>query len=114
MEQFSAAERAELYYLSIAAVEARFQYWLTITFAAVVAGFVGARYAGIRLRRLAATLCVVASVFFCFALFLIRLWVRRMAKRVGGTRRNTRRAHRELFVDAPLYPFTRRNHYRGV
>ena len=66
MEQFSAAELAELYYLSISAMEAHFQYWLTITFAAVVAGFVGARYAGIRLRRLAATLYVVTSVFFIF------------------------------------------------
>ncbi len=47
MDQFSPAELTELWAIYESAIEAQFEFWLTVTFAVVVASFV----AGTRLKR---------------------------------------------------------------
>lgn len=69
MEQFSAAELAELLYLASGAADAQFQNWITVTFAAVVAGFAAGSRLNLKLRILAAVLYVLASFVIIFRFF---------------------------------------------
>ena len=61
MDAFSAAELSELWFQAQAAADTQFQYWLTITFAVVVAGFVAGERLSNKLRILAAALYLLAT-----------------------------------------------------
>ena len=57
MEQYSPAELSELFLQAQALIDTQFQYWMSITFAVVVAGFVaGERLEWVGQHRLRATL----------------------------------------------------------
>jgi hypothetical protein len=61
MDQFSPAELAELALLSTATMDTQFQYWISVTFAVVIAGFVAGERLTRRMRYIAATLYVLAT-----------------------------------------------------
>lgn len=60
MDQYSLAELTELYFLRESALEIQFQFWLYITFAAVVASFAAGNRLSKRSRLLVALLYVLA------------------------------------------------------
>lgn len=62
MDNYSYAELTEFYFLTQAAVETQFQYWVTVTFAAVVAGFAARDHLSQVQRLLVASLYLIASV----------------------------------------------------
>lgn len=62
MDQYSYAELTEFIFLAYASADTQFQYWVTITFAAVVAGFVAGERLTLSLRILVAVLYLLASV----------------------------------------------------
>ena len=63
MDQYSFAELTELYFIRESGIDIQFQFWLTITFATVVATFVaGNNRLGRRLRWVAAVLYLLATV----------------------------------------------------
>ena len=69
MGQYSPAELAELALLAGASMDTQFQYWLSVTFAVVVASFVsGERLSG-PMRLLAAVLYLLASILLIFRFF---------------------------------------------
>ena len=55
-------EYVETYFLATSAVDAQWQYWVSITFAVIVATFVGAERLSLRTRYLIAALYLVATV----------------------------------------------------
>ena len=61
MENYTFAELTEFYLLGQAAMDTQFYYWLTVTFAAVVAGFVAADRLTWSLRILVAVLYLLAA-----------------------------------------------------
>jgi hypothetical protein len=62
MEQLSNAEIAELILLARSSMDTQFQYWISVTFAVVVAGFVAGDRLSQGLRYVVATLYVLASL----------------------------------------------------
>lgn len=62
MDQFSPAELAELFHLRESVIDTQFQFWITITFATIVASFVGAKRLNRRLRASVALLYAIATV----------------------------------------------------
>ena len=63
MEDFSPAELAQLYFIREAVIDSQFQFWITITFAVIVASFV----AGKRLSRRSR---LVIAVLYSFAVMI--------------------------------------------
>jgi len=61
MDQFSLAELTELYFIRESGVDIQFQFWLTITFATVVATFVAGNRLDRKLRWVAAVLYLLAT-----------------------------------------------------
>ena len=68
MEALAPAELAELYFLRETVIDDQFQFWLTITFAVIVANFV----AGNRLSR--KTRYVVALLYTLAVVVLVSRW----------------------------------------
>ena len=64
MEQYSPAELSELFLQAQALIDTQFQYWMSITFAVVVAGFIAGKRLTLRLR------CVV-GVLYALATFTL-------------------------------------------
>jgi hypothetical protein len=62
MDKYSYAELTEFFFLAQSAMDTQFQYWITVTFAAVVAGFIAGERLTRLVRILAATLYILASV----------------------------------------------------
>jgi ABC-type transport system involved in cytochrome c biogenesis permease subunit len=62
MDQFSPAELLELLYIRESVIDTQFQYWITITFAVIAAGFVAGKRLNKRLRRVVASLYLLATV----------------------------------------------------
>jgi len=62
MGQYSPAELAELALLAGASMDTQFQYWISVTFAVVVASFVAGERLSRPMRLLAAVLYLLASV----------------------------------------------------
>jgi hypothetical protein len=62
MDQFSPAELAELFFAQGSAIDAQFQYWITITFAVIVANFVAGKRLSKRSRVVVALLYALAVV----------------------------------------------------
>ena len=77
MEQFSAAELPELVYLSSSVADTQFQYWLTVTFAVVVAAFAAGKHLDRNLRGIAVALYLLTSFILIARFFTLAL---------GGTR----------------------------
>ena len=61
MENYTFAELTEFYFLGQAAMDTQFYFWVTVTFAAVVAGFVGGDKLAFRLRILVSVLYLLAA-----------------------------------------------------
>jgi hypothetical protein len=61
MDNYSYAELTEFIFLAYSSADTQFQYWVTITFAAVVAGFVAGERLTLTLRILVAVLYMLAS-----------------------------------------------------
>jgi hypothetical protein len=61
MDQYSNAELTEFIFLAYSSADTQFQYWITITFAVVVAGFVAGKRLAVSLRILIAVLYLLAS-----------------------------------------------------
>jgi hypothetical protein len=64
MDQYSLAEITELYFVAGASMDAQFEYWVSVTFAVVVAGFA----AGDRLTK---KLSYLAAVLYALATFVL-------------------------------------------
>jgi hypothetical protein len=62
MDQFSPAELLELLYMRESVIDTQFQYWITITFAVIVASFVAKGYLSNRLRSVVTLLYLLATV----------------------------------------------------
>lgn len=62
MDQFSPAELAELFHLRESVIDTQFQFWITTTFAVIVASFVAGRRFSRRLRAVVALLYSIATV----------------------------------------------------
>ncbi len=62
MEQFSPAELAELAFLARSAMDAQFQYWISITFAVVAAGFIAGKRLTQKMRYAVAVLYALATL----------------------------------------------------
>ena len=62
MDQFSPAELAELYFIRESVIDAQFQFWITITFAVIVANFIAGNRLSQRSRYAAALLYALAVV----------------------------------------------------
>ncbi len=62
MNDFSSAELVEIIFLSRSAMDVQLQYWISVTFAVVVAAFVAGERLAPMLRYFVATLYVLASV----------------------------------------------------
>ena len=62
MDQYSPPELAELALLAGASMDTQFQYWISVTFAVVVASFVAGERLSRPMRLLAATLYLLASI----------------------------------------------------
>ncbi len=62
MDQFSAAELVELFYIRESVIDLQFQYWITITFAVTIASFVAKGHLSKRLRSVVALLYLLATV----------------------------------------------------
>jgi hypothetical protein len=60
MDQYSLAELTELYFLRESDLEIQFQFWLYVTFAAVVASFAAGRHLNKKLRYVTALLYALA------------------------------------------------------
>lgn len=69
MEQFSPAELAELAFLARESMDAQFQYWISITFAVVVAGFIAGKRLTQKMRY------VIAVIYALSTLLLITRFV---------------------------------------
>ena len=61
MDQFSAAELVELIFIRETVIDTQFQYWITITFAVIVASFVATEHLTKKLRSIVALLYAVAT-----------------------------------------------------
>ena len=61
MEQYSPAELSELFLQAQALIDTQFQYWMSITFAVVVAGFVAGKRLTLRLRCIVGVLYALAT-----------------------------------------------------
>jgi len=64
MDQFSPAELAELFILEQSEINQQFEFWLTVTFAVIVASFVAGAKLVHRLRVVAASLYILSVVVF--------------------------------------------------
>ena len=62
MDQFSPAALAELYFIRESVIDAQFQFWITITFAVIVANFIAGKRLSKRSRYAAALLYSLAVV----------------------------------------------------
>lgn len=62
MDQYSAFELTELFYNRGSAIDTQFQYWMTFTFAVIVARFVAGSRLSSRLRAVAAILYAIATL----------------------------------------------------
>jgi len=60
MDQFSSAELAELFFNRESVIDTQFQYWITITFAVIVANFVAGKRLSLRSRYVISLLYVLA------------------------------------------------------
>ena len=81
MDQYSLAELTELYFAATTSMDAQFQFWLSVTFAVVIAGF----FAGDRLTK---KLSYLAAILYGLAAFvLIARFVD--AARFGGMLRDS-------------------------
>ncbi len=61
MEQYSPAELSELFLQAQALIDTQLQYWMSITFAVVVAGFVAGKRLTLRLRCIVGVLYALAT-----------------------------------------------------
>ena len=61
MENYTLAELTEFYFLGQSAMDTQFYFWVTVTFAAVVAGFVGGDKLAFGLRILISVLYLLAA-----------------------------------------------------
>ena len=64
MDGFSPAELAELFVLEQSEINLQFEFWLTVTFAVIVASFVAGKQLVQKLRVAAAFLYIIAVVVF--------------------------------------------------
>ena len=62
LDQYSAAELVEIYYLARSSMDAQFQFWVSITFAVIVAAFVARSRLSRTLRILISLLYLLATV----------------------------------------------------
>jgi hypothetical protein len=62
VDQFSPAELEELFFIRESAIDAQFQFWITITFAVIVANFVAGKRLSKRSRSVIALLYGLAVV----------------------------------------------------
>jgi len=62
MDQIPTSDLLDLLLTQRASIDLQFQFWLSITFAVIVAGFVAGRRLDLKLRLLAAVLYVLATV----------------------------------------------------
>jgi Ca2+/Na+ antiporter len=62
LDQFSPAELTELYFIRESVIDAQFQFWITITFAVIVANFVAGNRLSGRSRNVVALLYAFAVV----------------------------------------------------
>ena len=62
MEQYSPAELSELFLQAQALIDTQFQYWMSITFAVVVAGFVAGERLTLKFRFIVGLLYALATI----------------------------------------------------
>ena len=74
MDPYSLAELAELFFLAKADADTQFQFWISITFAVIVASFVGEEHLTRKIRSLVAILyllsTIVLSILFVRAIII--------------------------------------------
>jgi hypothetical protein len=64
MDQYSAAELTELWLMSQSEINAQFEFWLTVSFAVIVASFIGRKRLNRNLRFVVALLYSLAVIVF--------------------------------------------------
>ena len=69
MDQFSPAELTEIIFLARSSMDTQFQFWVSITFAAVVAGFIAGDRLTQRMRYVAASLYALAALVLILRFF---------------------------------------------
>ena len=74
MEAFSAAELIELTLIANELLDAQFEYWLSISFAAVVATFIGGDYLSRKMRYVLVVLYLLASTLLIFKYLSVLGW----------------------------------------
>ena len=66
MDSLSTAEIYELYFMVQEQLDVQFQYWLSISFALVIAIYIGREAIEYKIRRVASALYIVCTVMFFF------------------------------------------------
>ena len=66
MDSLSTAEIYELYFMVQEQLDVQFQYWLSISFALVIATYIGRETIEYKIRRIASILYMVCTVMFFF------------------------------------------------
>jgi hypothetical protein len=74
VEAFSAAELIELTLIANELLDAQFEYWLSISFAAVVATFIGGDYLSRKMRYVLVVLYLLASTLLIFKYLSVLGW----------------------------------------
>ncbi len=69
MDQFSPAELTEIIFLARSSMDTQFQFWVSITFAALVAGFIAGDRLTQRMRYVAASLYALAALVLILRFF---------------------------------------------
>ena len=62
MDQYSFAELTEFYFLTRSDADTQFQFWISITFAVIIAAFAAGEHLTRKLRYIAATLYMLATI----------------------------------------------------
>ena len=73
MDQFSPAELAELFFIRESAIDDQFQFWISITFAVIVANFVGSKRLSPRARVVIALLYTLAVVVLVSRMYYVAI-----------------------------------------
>lgn len=73
MDQFSPAELAELFFIRESAIDAQFQFWISITFAVIVANFAASKRLSSRARVVIALLYTLAVVVLVSRMYYVAI-----------------------------------------
>lgn len=83
MDQFSPAELTQLYFIRESVIEAQFQFWITITFAVIVANFVAGKRLSVRSRNVVSLLYALSVVVIASRWYYVALEVTQFRQRLN-------------------------------